>query len=198
MRIITAEFNQAPGHQEIEIGLCKLYRVTGNELYLNMARRFLDIRATYTDPNEKGVMAPEYAQQHKPVNIQEEAVGHAVRASYMYAGMADVGALMEDDVYDDGLGNIWHNIINTKMHITGGLGAIHGIEGFGEKYDLPNKDAYNETCAAVGNILFNYRMFLRHKDAKYFDVAEIALFNNALAGVNIAGDRFFYVNPLEA
>lgn len=192
--------NQAPGHQEIEIGLCKLYRVTGNELYLNMARRFLDIRGvTYTlDPNEKGVMAPEYAQQHKPVNIQEEAVGHAVRASYMYAGMADVGTLMEDDVYDVGLGNIWHNIINTKMHITGGLGAIHGIEGFGEKYDLPNKDAYNETCAAVGNILFNYRMFLRHKDAKYFDVAEIALFNNALAGVNIAGDRFFYVNPLEA
>jgi DUF1680 family protein len=192
--------NQAPGHQEIEIGLCKLYDVTGNNLYLEMARRFLDIRGVSfkLDGSGKGVMSPEYAQQHKPIIKQEEAVGHAVRAGYMYAGMADVGALMQDDVYDEVLNKIWINLTDTKMHITGGLGAIHGIEGFGKSYDLPNKNAYNETCAAIANVLFNYRMFLRHKDAKYFDVAEIALLNNALAGVNLAGDRFFYVNPLEA
>ncbi|HBO87507.1 MAG TPA: hypothetical protein DD620_01980 [Verrucomicrobia bacterium] len=192
--------NQAPGHQEIEIGLCKLYDVTGKNLYLEMARRFLDIRGVSfkLDENGTGVMSPEYAQQHKPVIKQEEAVGHAVRAGYMYAAMADVGVLMQDDVYDAVLNKIWTNLTDTKMHITGGLGAIHGIEGFGKPYDLPNKNAYNETCAAIANVLFNYRMFLRHKDAKYFDVAEIALLNNALAGVNLAGDRFFYVNPLEA
>ena len=105
---------------------------------------------------------------------------------------------MQDDIYDEVLNKIWINLTDTKMHITGGLGAIHGIEGFGKSYDLPNKDAYNETCAAIANVLFNHRMFLRHKDAKYFDVAEIALLNNSLAGVNLAGDRFFYVNPLEA
>ena len=192
--------NQAPGHQEIEIGLCKLYSVTGNELYLNMARRFLDIRGVSykMDPDGEGVMSPEYAQQHQPVSEQVEAVGHAVRAGYMYAGMADVGALMQEGLYDKALDRIWRNLIDTKMHITGGLGAIHGIEGFGDPYDLPNKEAYNETCAAIGNVFFNYRMFLRHRDAAYFDVAEVALFNNALAGVNLAGDRFFYVNPLEA
>lgn len=192
--------NQAPGHQEIEIGLCKLYSVTGNALYLNMARRFLDIRGVSykMDPDGKGVMSPEYAQQHQPVSEQDSAIGHAVRAGYMYAGMADVGALLQEGVYDEALDRIWRNLIDTKMHITGGLGAIHGIEGFGDPYDLPNKEAYNETCAAIANVFFNYRMFLRHRDAAYFDVAEVALFNNALAGVNLAGDRFFYVNPLEA
>jgi uncharacterized protein len=191
---------QAPGHQEIEIGLCKLFSVTGEELYLEMARRFLDIRGvTYKmPPGGKGVMSPEYAQQHCPVAEQEKAVGHSVRAAYMYAGMADVGAMMHDPVYDAALGRIWSNIVDTRMHITGGLGAIHGIEGFGPEYDLPNKDAYNETCAAIANVYFNYRLFLRHRDAKFFDVAEVALLNNSLAGVNLDGDRFFYVNPLEA
>ncbi len=192
--------NQAPGHQEIEIGLCKLYSVTGEKLYLDMAKCFLDIRGvTYTlDPDGKGVMSPEYAQQHRPVAEQEKAVGHAVRAAYMYAGMADVGAMAHDHVYDAALDRIWGNIVDTRMHITGGLGAIHGIEGFGPEYDLPNKDAYNETCAAIANVFFNYRLFLHHRDAKYFDVAEVALLNNSLAGVNLDGDRFFYVNPLEA
>ena len=192
--------NQAPGHQELEIGLCKLYSVTGKKLYLEMAKRFLDIRGVTfrLDPDGKGTMSPEYAQQHRPVAEQEKAVGHSVRAAYMYAGMADVGAMTHDHVYDAALDRIWSNIVDTRMHITGGLGAIHGIEGFGPEYDLPNKDAYNETCAAIANVFFNHRLFLHHRDAKFFDVAEVALLNNSLAGVNLDGDRFFYVNPLEA
>lgn len=190
--------NQAPGHQEIELALMKLYRVTDNNLYLEMAERFLDIRGETYKPEGEGVMSATYAQQHAPVENQEEAVGHAVRAAYMYSAMAEVGALTKENKYDNALSRIWHNIVDTKMHITGGLGATHGIEGFGPKYVLPNKDTYNETCAAVGNVFFNFRMFLNSGDARYMDVAEVALFNNALAGVNLDGNRFFYVNPLEA
>jgi len=190
--------NQAPGHEEPELALAKLYRFTNNELYLKMAKKFLDIRGVTYVPEGEGVMAPTYAQQHKPVAEQEKAVGHAVRAAYLYSGMADVGALMHTDEYNQALHDIWHNIVDTKMHITGGLGAIRGIEGFGPEYDLPNKEAYNETCAAVGNVFFNFRMFLLTQDAKFMDVAEVALLNNALAGTNFEGNRFFYVNPLEA
>ena len=190
--------NQAPGHQEIEIGLCKLYAVTGNELYLNLAKHLLEIRGVTFCPDGEGVNAPDYAQQHAPVSKQESAVGHAVRAGYMYAAMAEVDALRNEHDYTSALNKIWHNLVDMKMHITGGLGAIHGIEGFGDDYDLPNKEAYNETCAAIANVFFNYRMFLLHRDATYFDVAEVALLNNSLAGVNIEGDKFFYVNPLES
>jgi DUF1680 family protein len=190
--------NQAPGHQELELALTKLYRVTGNELYLDMAKKFLDIRGRTYIPEGEGVMSATYSQQHKPVTEQKEAVGHAVRAAYMYSAMADVGALSGTDEYNQALNSIWHNIVDTKMHITGGLGAVHGIEGFGPEYVLPNKEAYNETCAAVGNVFFNFRMFLLTRDAKFMDVAEISLLNNSLAGVNIEGNKFFYVNPLEA
>ena len=190
--------NQAPGHQEIELALAKLYRLTGNKLYLNMAKKFLDIRGVTYKTEGEGVMASMYAQQHKPVSEQDKAVGHAVRAMYLYSGMADVGALSNTQEYNEALYKIWHNIVDTKMAITGGLGAVHGIEGFGFEYVLPNKEAYNETCAAVGNVFFNFRMFLLTQDARYMDVAEIALLNNALAGVNIEGNKFFYVNPLEA
>ena len=189
---------QAPGHEEIELALCKLYRVTGERLYLDLAKRFLDVRGVTYRPDGEGVMAPTYAQQHKPVVQQRKAVGHAVRAGYLYAGMADVSALTGDPSYARALDHIWHHIVDTKMHITGGLGAVHGIEGFGPEYVLPNKEAYNETCAAVANVLFNVRMFLLHRDARYFDMTEVALLNNALAGVSLSGDRFFYVNPLEA
>lgn len=189
---------QAPGHQEIELALCKLYRVTGKELYLDMAKKFLDIRGTNHVPDGEGTMSPTYAQQHAPVSQQKEPAGHAVRAAYMYSAMADVDALTGKTDYQNALNAIWKNLVNTRMHITGGLGAVHGIEGFGAEYELPNKDAYNETCAAVGNVFFNYRMFLLHKDAKYLDIAELSLFNNALAGINMEGNRFFYVNPLEA
>ncbi len=190
--------NQAPGHEGIELALVKLYRLTGNELYLDMAQKFLDIRGVTYIPEGEDYLSPTYAQQHKPVAEQEKAVGHAVRAAYLYSGMADVGAMSGTDAYTPALNKIWHNIVDTKMHITGGLGAQKGIEGFGPEYELPNKEAYNETCAAVGNVFFNHRMFLLHKDARYMDVAEVALYNNALAGVNLEGNKFFYVNPLEA
>jgi len=189
---------QAPGHQEMELALVRLYRVTGKQIYLDMARKFLEIRGVTYVPNGEGVMAPTYAQQHAPVAKQKEAVGHAVRATYLYSGMADVGVLTGNTAYARALDRIWGDITNTRMHITGGLGAVHGIEGFGPQYELPNADAFNETCAAVGNVLFNYRMFLLHKDAKYLDVAEVALLNNVLAAVNLEGNRFFYVNPLAA
>lgn len=190
--------NQAPGHQEIELALVKLFRVTGDSLYLNMAKRFIDIRGVTYCPHGEGTMSPEYAQQHLPVREQTKAVGHAVRATYLYSGMADVSVYTQDPSLRPALDSIWHNIVDTRMHITGGLGAVHGIEGFGPEYDLPNKEAFDETCAAVGNVFFNHRMFLMEKEGKYMDVAEVALFNNVLAGVNLEGNKFFYLNPLEA
>jgi uncharacterized protein len=162
-----------------------------------MAKNFLEIRGKTYIPEGEGVMSPTYAQQHLPVADQREAVGHAVRASYMYSAMAEVGALSNSEEYNEALKAIWHDIVDSKMHITGGIGAIKGIEGFGPAYVLPNKEAYNETCAAVGNVFFNFRMFLLTRDAKYIDVAEVALLNNVLAGVNLEGNKFFYVNPLE-
>lgn len=188
---------QAPGHQEIELALVKLSRATGKPLYLDMARKFLEIRGVTFQPSGKGGNSPAYAQQHQPVKEQREAVGHSVRAAYLYSGMADVSALTGDEGYQPALDAIWHDIVDTKMHLTGGLGAIHGIEGFGPSFVLPNAETYNETCAAVGNVLVNLRLFLMGGDAKYLDVAEVALLNNVLAGVNLEGNRFFYVNPLE-
>lgn len=190
--------NQAPGHEEIELALCKMYRVTGDRYYLDLAQRFLDIRGVTFVPDGTEVNAPEYAQQHQPVRDQREAVGHCVRAIYLYTGMASVDALTGGSEYTEALHAIWHNLVSSRIHITGGLGADRRIEGFGEPYSLPNKEAYNETCAAVANVFFNHSMFLADGDARYWDVAEISLFNNALAGISLAGDRFFYENPLEA
>ncbi len=190
--------NQAPGHEEIELGLMKLYHYTGKRLYLDMAKRFLDIRGVTYIPDGTGVNSPTYAQQHAPVAKQTEAVGHAVRATYLYAAMAEADSLLGTTDYSFALDSIWHNIVDTKMHITGGLGAVHGIEGFGPSYELPNKDTYLETCAAVGNVFFNMRMFLKYHDAQYADVAEVALLNNCLSGVGLDGKSFFYPNPLEA
>ena len=189
--------NQAPGHQELELALVKMFKATQDSLYLDMAKKFIDIRGVSYRPEGEGVMSPEYAQQHLPVREQREAVGHSVRATYLYSGMADVAGLTADDTLMPALEAIWHDIVDRKMHITGGLGAVPGIEGFGPAYMLPNKITYNETCSAVGNVLFNYRMFLASRDAKYVDVAEVALYNNVLAGVNLEGNKFFYVNVLE-
>ncbi len=189
---------QAPGHEEIELALVKLYQATDEKLYLDMAKKFIDIRGVTYIPKGTGHLSYDYAQQYKPVREQREAIGHAVRATYLYSGMADVAAMTGDETLKPALEAIWHDIVDKKMHITGGLGAVPGIEGFGPDYVLPNKDTYDETCAAVGNVFFNYRMFLMSGDAKYVDVAEVALYNNVLAGVNLAGNRFFYVNPLEA
>lgn len=189
---------QAPGHEEIELALCKLYRVTGDTLYLHMAKRFLDIRGVTFHTEGEGVMADTYAQQHAPVKDQTQAVGHAVRAAYLYTAMAQVDALTGKNDYTKALNSIWNDLVTTRMHITGGLGAVAGMEGFGAQYELPNLTAYNETCAAVGNVFFNHSMFLESGEGKFLDIAELSLFNNALAGINLNGDRFFYVNPLEA
>ena len=188
---------RAPGHEEIELALVKLYQTTGEELYLDMAKKFIDIRGVTYAPAGEGVQTSDYAQQHMPVREQREAVGHSVRAMYLYSGMADVAAMTGDETLSPALDAIWHDIVDRKMHITGGLGAVAGLEKFGPAYVLPNVETYDETCAAVGNVIFNYRMFLMSGDAKYLDVAEVALYNNVLAGVNLAGNRFFYVNPLE-
>ena len=182
----------APGHEEIELALVKMYYATGNELYAEMAKKFVDIRGKERDKGRY------YSQAHIPVREQMEAVGHSVRATYLYSGMADVVAMNGDTTLMPALNSIWHDIVDRKMHINGGLGAVPGIEGFGPAYDLPNLNTYHETCAAVGNVFFNYRMFLMSGEAKYVDVAEVALYNNVLAGVNLEGNKFFYVNVLEA
>ena len=150
---------QAPGHQEIELALIKLSQATGNKLYADMAKKFIDVRGVTYCPEGEGVMAPSYAQQHQPVREQRTAEGHSVRAMYLYSGMADVVAELGDTTLNPALDAIWHDIMDKKIHINGGLGAVPGIEGFGPEYVLPNKDTYDETCAAVGNVFFNYRMF---------------------------------------
>ncbi|MDP4184180.1 MAG: glycoside hydrolase family 127 protein [Bacteroidota bacterium] len=182
-----------PGHQEVEIGLVKLYRVTGDKRYLNLAKFFLDIRG------QKGVGEPTtYNQSHKPVIEQDEAVGHSVRAAYMWTGMADVAALTGDVAYVKAIERLWHDVVDKKLYLTGGIGAAGGHEGFGGPYELPNMAAYCETCAAVGNVFWNHRMFLMTGDSKYIDILELSLYNNVLSGVSLSGDHFFYPNPLES
>ena len=177
-----------PGHQEIEIGLVKLYRVTHKKEYLDLAKFFLDVR-------EGG---DEYHQSHKKVIDQEEAVGHAVRANYMYSGMADVAALTGDEAYLAAIDKIWNNVVNKKIYITGGVGSTGAGEAYGDNYSLPNMSAYNETCAAIANVFWNHRMFLLHGDAKYINVLERTLYNGMLSGLGMSGDRFFYPNPLKS
>ena len=184
---------EVPGHQEIEIGLVKLHQVTGDERYLKLAKFFLDERGR-ADGHE--LYGP-YAQDHLPVTEQKEAVGHAVRAVYMYAGMADVAALTDDQDYVAAIDTIWEDVVATKLYLTGGIGARHEGETFGDAFELPNRTAYNETCAAIANIYWNQRLFQLHGHAKYIDVLERSLFNGFLPGVGFSGDRFFYVNPLE-
>jgi DUF1680 family protein len=183
-----------PGHQEVEIGLVKLYQATGDEKYLSLARFFLDQRG-----NAEGhALYGAYNQDHLPVVEQTEAVGHAVRAGYMYAGMADVGALAGDEAYVNAIGRIWENVVGRKLYVTGGIGARHEGESFGDDYELPNRTAYAETCAAIANAMWNHRLFLLHGDARYLDVLERVIYNGFLAGVSLGGDRFFYPNPLAA
>lgn len=182
------------GHQEVEIGLVKLYRLTGKKKYLNLAKYFLDERGNSKDRKLYG----EYSQDHKPVIEQDTAVGHAVRAMYMYSGMADVAALSGDPAYVQALDKIWDDVASKKMYVTGGIGAAGGIEGFGPAYELPNASAYCETCASIGYVLWNWRMFLLKGDSRYFDILERTLYNGFLSGVGMSGDRFFYPNPLES
>jgi DUF1680 family protein len=184
-----------PGHQEIEIGLCKLYRLTGDERYLKLAKFFLDERGYQHGGRE---LYGAKRQDHKPVLEQDEAVGHAVRAGYMYSAMADVAALTGDERYIKAIDTIWENVVSKKQCITGSVGARHKNEAFGDNYELPNRTAYNETCAAIANMMWNHRLFLLHGDAKYIDVLERVLYNGFLPGVSLSGDKFFYCNPLES
>jgi hypothetical protein len=181
-----------PGHQEIEIGLVKLYRLTGEKKYLDLAKFFLEQRG-----NEKGhKLYGFYSQDHLPVTQQTEAVGHAVRAAYMYSAMADVAALTGDQAYVQALDKIWEDTVFRKIYLTGGIGSTGAWEGFGPPYYLPNASAYAETCASIANAFWNYRMFLLHGDSKYLDVFERIIYNGVLSGVSRSGDRFFYANPL--
>ncbi len=182
-----------PGHQEIEIGLVKLYRLTGEGKYLDLAKFFLDQRG---DP-EGHELYGEYSQDHIPVLEQDTAVGHAVRAAYMYTGMADVAALTGDSSYIQAIDRIWENVVGKKLYLTGGIGAAGGHEGFGPDYELPNRIAYSETCASIANVLWNHRMFLMHGQARYMDVAERVIYNGFLSGISLEGNRFFYPNRLE-
>lgn len=182
---------RVPGHQIAEMALAKLYLVTGDQKYLDQAKFFLDQRG-YTSRTD------EYSQAHKPVVQQDEAVGHAVRAAYMYAGMADVAALTGDTAYIHAIDRIWDNIVGKKYYITGGIGATAAGEAFGKNYELPNMSAYCETCAAIGNVYVNYRLFLLHGESKYYDVLERTLYNGLISGVSLDGGGFFYPNPLES
>ncbi len=186
-----------PGHQITEMGLARLYRVTGDERYLTLAKFLLDERGPR--PGEKtNPRGLTYNQAHLPVVDQTEAVGHAVRATYMYSGMADVAALTGDTSYIKASDAIWQNVVGRKLYITGGIGSSGRGEAFGGDYELPNMTAYNETCAAIGHDYWNHRLFLLHADAKYIDVMERTLYNGLLSGVALDGKTFFYPNPLES
>jgi DUF1680 family protein len=185
---------EPPGHQEIEIGLCKLYRVTGQQKYLDLAKYYVELRGREGTHKLRGPSQ----QDHKPITEQDEAVGHAVRAAYYYSGVADVAALTGDAKLIAAIDRLWDNVAGKKLYLTGGIGARHAGEAFGENYELPNATAYNETCAAIANALWNQRMFLLHGEAKYAHVLEHILYNGFLSGVALTGDAFFYPNPLES
>ena len=190
----------APGHEIVEMGLVKLYRITGKKEYLETAKDFIEERGRYKgydakskDPWKSGA----YWQDHKPVVEQDEAIGHAVRACYLYAGIADVAALTGDEKLLQSIDRIWENMVSKKMYVNGGIGAVPGGERFGDNYDLPNTTAYNETCAAIANVYWNHRMFLLHGDAKYMDVLENSLYNGLLSGIGLDGKSFFYSNAMQ-
>ena len=208
----AGQVSVVPGHQIAEMGLAKLYTATGNRKYLDQAKFFLDQRGqkdpswykpqgqdgygTFHDAQGYSHCIFEYSQCHKPVTEQDEAVGHAVRAGYMYAGMADVAALTGDKTYIEAIDRIWQNIVEKKYYLTGGVGATASGERFGDNYELPNLTAYCETCAAIAQVYLNYRLFLLHGESKYYDALERTLYNGVLSGISIDGGRFFYPNPL--
>ena len=214
------------GHQEVELALVRLYRSTGERRYLDIAKFFLDERG-YAHGTERkpfdprtqvlpkapeGKLTPEQKrefwharlrlrngrmQDHKPVVDQHEAVGHAVRAGYMYSAMADLLRFTEAPGYENALDHLWNDVVGRKMYITGGLGSgQYDDEGFGDPYLLPNESAYNESCAAIAHVFWQHRMNLLKGQSKYADMMELALYNGVLSGISISGDHFFYQNPL--
>lgn len=183
-----------PGHQIIETGLIQLYQTTGKKEYFDLAKYFLDHRGK----QEHHELFGAYSQDHVPVTDQDEVVGHAVRAVYMYAGMTDIAAIEKDSAYLKAVNALWDNMVNKKMYITGGIGAKHDGEAFGENYELPNLTAYNETCAAIGDVYWNHRLHNLTGDVKYFDVIERTLYNGLISGLSLDGQKFFYPNALES
>ncbi len=188
------QIHRPGGHPIIEMALCKLYKVTGNRKYLEGARYFVEETGRCTDGHRPSM----YSQDHMPILQQQEIVGHAVRAGYLYSGVADVAALTGDTAYQTALQCIWENMSSKKLFITGGIGSRAQGEGFGPNYELNSHTAYCETCAAIANVYWNHRMFLATGESKYMDVVERALYNNVLSGVSLSGDKFFYDNPLES
>lgn len=188
------KIDAVPGHQIIETGLLKLYELTLKEEYLRLARYFLDHRGK---PDHHELFGP-YSQDHIPVVDQREVTGHAVRAMYMYAAMTDIGVLMRDDGYQSAVRALWENMVNKKIYITGGIGALHDGEAFGDNYELPNLTAYNETCAAIGSVYWNHRLHRQSGDVDYLDVLERTLYNGLISGLSLDGQKFFYPNALES
>jgi DUF1680 family protein len=178
-----------PGHEEIELALVKLYEVTGKEEYLTTAEFFLENRAGKYDKTLQG---------HEHIASQDQAVGHVVRAMYLYSGMADVASILPHPEYYAALHKIWNDIVSRKLYITGSMGSTSESEAFGEPYELPNRTAYTETCGAIGGCFFNHRMFLHDPDSKYIDVLERTIYNGVLSGIELSGDKFSYRNPLES
>ncbi|MDO7847812.1 glycoside hydrolase family 127 protein [Hymenobacter sp. M29] len=190
----------APGHEIVEMGLVKLYRATGKPEYLSTAKFFIEQRGHYKGYDAKSTdvwRSGQYWQDDKPVVAQTEAVGHAVRAEYLYSAMADVAALTGDKALLAAVDTIWNNMVAKKMYVTGGTGAVGGGERFGDNYELPNATAYNETCASVADIYWNQRMFQLHGDAKYADIMEKVLYNGLISGVGLDGKSFFYSNAMQ-
>jgi DUF1680 family protein len=190
----------APGHEIVEMGLVKLYRITGKKEYLYTAKFFIEERGHFKgyDSTSKDLWKNgAYWQDNIPVVDQEEAEGHAVRAGYLYAAVADIAALTGDDSLLRAIDKIWINVVDKKMYVQGGVGAIGDGERYGNNYELPNATAYNETCAAIALVYWNYRMFLLHGDAKYIDVLEKSLYNGLISGVGLDGKSFFYTNAMQ-
>lgn len=183
-----------PGHQIIETGLIKLYEITGEETYINLAKYFLDNRG---NPNNHELFGA-YSQDHLPVTQQKEVTGHAVRAVYMYAAMTDIAAIKNDSLYEKATYNLWENMVHKKIYLTGGIGAKHDGEQFGDNYELPNLTAYSETCAAIGSVYWNHRLHRLTGDVKYYDVIERTLYNGLISGLSLTGKEFFYPNALES
>ncbi len=188
------QLTHVPGHEEIEIGLVRLYRATGDKKYLDLSKFFVDMRG---NEEKRDKLYGEYAQDHAPVVSQSTAVGHAVRGGYFYAGVADVAALTGEKPYIDAIDRIWQDVVDRKLYLIGSVGQHGAGEGYAGAYQLTNLKAYNETCAAIALALWNHRMFLLHGDGKYADVLERIIYNGFLSGVSLSGDLFFYPNPLE-
>ena len=189
----------APGHEIVEMGLVKLYRITGKKEYLQLAKFFIDARGKriYDKTSDDEWKNGEYWQDDKPITDQDVAEGHAVRAMYLYSGVTDVAALTGDTAYIKAVDRIWKNMVEKKMYVQGGIGAVPDGERFGGNYELPNATAYNETCAAIGDVYWNQRMFLLHGDSKYIDLMEKVLYNGMLSGVGLDGKSFFYTNAMQ-